>query len=45
VLEAVPTRAKQRKIDRGLELHKTWMFAYLIEQDGQTFLKLREGPH
>lgn len=44
VLEAVPTRAKKRKIDRGQELDKTWVFAYLRERDGERVFDLQEGP-
>lgn len=44
VLAAIPTRAKQRKIDRGLERDRTWIFAYLSDQGGHTMLDLHEGP-
>jgi hypothetical protein len=44
VLERVPSRAKRRKIERGLERDKTWVFAFLLEENGKRRLHLHEGP-
>lgn len=43
VLSRVPSRAKRRKIERGLEQDKTSIFASLVRRDGQTRLDLFEG--
>lgn len=44
VLERIPTRAKRRKIERGLERGTTWMFAWLDEEAAPARLQLHEGP-
>jgi hypothetical protein len=44
VLDRIPNRPKRRKLERGLEGDKTWMFAYLSESDGETLLSIHEGP-
>lgn len=44
VLERVPTRAKRRKLERGLGGGTTWMFPHVREHEGVTVIEFREGP-
>jgi len=44
VLERVPSRARRRKIDRGLNLDKTWVFVFETAHEGRRLLKFQEGP-
>lgn len=43
VMEWIPNRTKRRKLERGLEGDKTWMFADLSESDGEISLTIYEG--
>lgn len=44
ILPRVPSRAKRRKIERGLERDTTWVFAYVTERGGERYIDLHEGP-
>lgn len=44
ILEAIPSAAKLRKITRGLEQDKTWVFAFLSPEATGTMLDLQESP-
>ena len=44
VLARIPTGAKRRKFQRGLDDHKTWVFATVADADGELLLDLHEGP-
>lgn len=44
VLERVPNGPKKRKLQRGLGDGKTWVFAFLEEDDHGRYLQLHEGP-
>lgn len=41
VLRGVPTRAKRRTFERGVQEHRTWFHAFLTEDSG---ISLHEGP-
>jgi hypothetical protein len=44
VLSRIPSGAKRRKFQRGMHDEKTWVFAFLIDDDSGTLLALHEGP-
>lgn len=44
VLARIPSGAKRRKFQRGVDDHKTWVFATVANEDGESILDLHEGP-
>lgn len=44
VLARIPSRAKRRKFQRGLNDHRTWVFATIGNENGELILDLHEGP-
>jgi hypothetical protein len=44
VLEQVPTRAKRRKMQRGLQDNRTWMFVVEGGSEEDRLLEFHEGP-
>lgn len=44
LLARVPTRARRRKLERGLSDHRTWVFVVDLGPDDGHLLAFREGP-